>query len=79
MASDTSPAARAAQIAALNRFGAERRMMMAWEMSEAARELAIEGEMRVHPEWSRERARRVVLGRILGEELAARVWPAPAP
>lgn len=74
MPSDTSDPAFQAQVAAARRLGMEGRFRMAAQMSEDARRIAIEGERRRHPELSEEEARRIVLARIWGPELAARVF-----
>jgi hypothetical protein len=71
--SDTSDAAFQAQVAAARRLGMAGRFRMAAQMSEDARRIAIEGERRRHPELTEEEARRIVLARIWGPELAARV------
>ena len=73
MVGDTDGDARAAQIAALRRLGAEGRLRMAVQMSEDARQIAIEGEQRRHPEMTPHDARLAVLRRLWGSELAARV------
>jgi len=73
MVGDTDDDARAAQIAALRRLGADGRLRMAAQMSEDAREIAIEGERRRHPEMTLRDARLAVLRRLWGSELAARV------
>ena len=70
---DTDEKARAAQIAALRRLGPSGRMRLAAEMSEDARRIAFEAEQRRHPELSAADARRVVLERLWGAELAAAV------
>ncbi len=70
---DTDDKARAAQIAALRRLGPSGRVRLAAEMSEDARRIAFEGEERRHPELSAAEARRAVLGRMWGADLAARV------
>jgi hypothetical protein len=69
--SDTDDKARAAQFAVLRRLGPSERMRIAAEMSEDARRIAFEGELRRHPELSAAEARRAVLERIWGAELAA--------
>jgi hypothetical protein len=76
MALDTSDAAQAAQIAALRRLGPAGRLRLAAEMSEDARQIAIDGERRRHPGMTAEEARTVVLRRLWGADLAARV-PVP--
>jgi hypothetical protein len=48
-------------------------MRLAAEMSEDARRIAFEAEQRRHPELSAADARRVVLERLWGAELAAAV------
>ena len=73
MPADTEPHALAAQIAALRRLGPAGRFRLAAEMSEDARRISIEGEMRRHPELTAAEARLAVLRRMWGRELAARV------
>jgi len=73
MACDTTDAARDAQIAAARRMSPSQKGQMAAEMSEEARRIAIEGERRRHPELTEAEARQIVLRRIWGPELAARV------
>ena len=71
--SDTDDRARSAQVTALRRLGSSGRLRLAAEMSEDARRISIEGERRRHPELTEGEARRVVLRRMWGAELAARV------
>lgn len=73
MVGDTRDDARTAQIAALRRLGAEGRLRLAAEMSEDARQIAIESERRRHPEMTAHDARLAVLRRLWGSDLAARV------
>jgi hypothetical protein len=73
MALDTDDDAQAAQVAAVRRLGPSGRVRLAAEMSEDARRISIEGERRRHPELTEAEARRVVLARMWGRELAARV------
>ena len=70
---DTRENARVAQIAALRRLGPSGRARLAAEMSEDARNIAIEGEQRRHPELTADEARRAVSRRTWGAELAASV------
>jgi len=77
MVGDTDAAARAAQLAAIRRLGPSERVRIAAEMSEDARRIAIEGELRRHPELTEAEARDAVLRRVWGPELAARVPPLP--
>jgi len=48
---DTSPAAQAVQLEILRAMSGEKRMLLAFEMSEFARELAKQGIRREHPDW----------------------------
>ena len=73
MSLDTSDAAREAQIAAARRLTPSERMERAAQMSEDARRIAIEAERRRHPGLTDEEARQVVLRRIWGPALAAKV------
>jgi len=77
MSLDTKDAARDAQVAALRRLGPSERFRLAAEMSEDARDIAVEGERRRHPELTEAEARRAVFARMWGPVLAARV-PFPA-
>jgi hypothetical protein len=70
---DTDEKARAVQLAVLRRLGPAERVRIAAEMSEDARRIAIEGELRRHPELSEAEARQAVLDRLWGAELAAAV------
>jgi len=72
MPSDTTEAARRAQLAVWRRLGPEGRGRLAAEMSEDARAIAIQGERRRHPELSETEARRRVLQRGWDAELARR-------
>jgi hypothetical protein len=73
MANDTCPDARRAQLAALVNLGPAGRGAMAARMSEAARDLAVEGELRRNPSLTRIEAERLLLAHIWGRELFARV------
>lgn len=70
---DTDDKARAVQLAVLRRLGPSERGRIAAEMSEDVRRIAIEGELRRHPELSAAEARQAVLDRLWGAELAAAV------
>jgi hypothetical protein len=48
---DTSPAAQVVQLEILRAMSGEQRLLLAFEMSLFARELAREGVRREHPEW----------------------------
>jgi len=73
MALDTDDGALAAQLAALRSLGPSERLRLTATMSEDARRISIEGERRRHPELTEGEARRIVLGRMWGAEVAARV------
>jgi hypothetical protein len=55
---DTSPAAQAVQSEILRAMSGEQRLLLAFEMSLFARELAREGIRRQHPEWEEARVAR---------------------
>lgn len=69
----THDAALDAQIEAVRRLGAAGRVRMAAQMSEDARRIAIEGELRRHPELTEREARLAVLRQSWGLELARRI------
>jgi hypothetical protein len=73
MVTDTDEATRAIQLAATRRLSASERVRLAVEMSEAARRIAIDGELRRHPELTEAQARRIAFGRMWGPALAERV------
>lgn len=75
---DTDDKARAVQLVVLRRLGPSERVRIAAEMSEDVRRIAIEGELRRHPELSEAEARQAVLDRLWGAELAAAVRHARA-
>jgi hypothetical protein len=58
---DTSPAAQAVQIEIQRAMSGEQRLLLAFEMSLFARELAREGIRRQHPEWPETRVARELL------------------
>jgi hypothetical protein len=59
--SDTSPAAQAVQIDILRAMSGEERILLAFEMSDFARELAKAGIRREHPDWAETRVFRELL------------------
>jgi hypothetical protein len=73
VASDTTDAARNAQVEAARRMTPSQRFQRAAEMSEDARQIAIDGERRRHPDLTEAEARQIVFRRMWGPELAARV------
>jgi hypothetical protein len=66
---DTRPEARDAQLAALERLGPAARVELAFEMSAAARRIAIEAIRSRDPTVSPLEARFRLLRRLLGEKL----------
>ena len=79
MARDTTDAAHETQIGVLRRLGCSGRASLAATMSDDARRIAVDGEMRRHPALTFAEAQRIVWRRMLGAELAARVYPPDAP
>lgn len=69
MSRDTSVAARAVQLAALRAMGPGRRVELALEMSEQAREISIQGILARDPGLGYAEARAQLLRRLLGPEL----------
>ena len=71
---DTSRAAHRAQVAALRRLGPEKRFWLAAQMSQDVCRISIEGEQRRNPELTQEQARKRVLSRMWGAELAEKAF-----
>jgi hypothetical protein len=69
--SDTSPAAQDIQIRIQSAMSGEQRLLLAYEMSLFARELAHEGIRRDHPEWTE--------AQVARELLRLAFLPAPLP
>jgi hypothetical protein len=61
LTTDTSPAAQTVQMEILRAMSGEQRILLAFEMSLFARELAKEGIRRGHPEWPEARVARELL------------------
>jgi hypothetical protein len=59
--SDTSPAAQALQLQIQSAMSGEQRLLLSFEMSMFARELATEGIRRDHPEWTEPQVARELL------------------
>jgi HEPN domain-containing protein len=74
-ASDTTPEAHEAQRRAIQRLAPARRVEMAFEMSEQAREAAIRGALSRAPGLTHEEARAELLRRLLGDALYRAAWP----
>jgi HEPN domain-containing protein len=72
---DTSREADEVQRAALRRLGPARRVELAFEMSEQAREISIRGALAREPGLAPEEARARLLRRLLGDALYHAAWP----
>ncbi len=70
-ATDTSPAAREIQLQVQRAMSGEQRLLLAFEMSEFARDLARERIRLDHPEWEE--------GQVARELLRIAFLPAPLP
>lgn len=68
---DTSAVAQAIQLECLRNMSGERRILLAFEMSELARELATAGIRRQHPGWPE--------GKVKRELLRFAFFPDPVP
>jgi len=68
---DTSPAAQAVQLEIQRAMSGEQRILLAFEMSLFARELAKAGIRREHPDWPE--------ARVARELLRLAFFPAPLP
>jgi hypothetical protein len=76
---DTHREALDVQCAALRRLGPARRVELAFEMSEQARAVSIQGAIAREPGLTPEAARQRLLRRLLGDALYRAAWPARAP
>jgi hypothetical protein len=72
---DTSADALAVQRAVLRRLGRARRVELAFEMSEQAREISVLGAMAREPGITPAEARARMLRRLLGDALYEAAWP----
>jgi hypothetical protein len=59
--SDTTPEARALQESILRKMTGEQRLLLAWDMSLFARELARAGIQQEHPDWTEAQVARELL------------------
>ena len=66
---DTDEAAHRVQVDAWRRMGAERRVALAAELSEATRSVAAAGVRRRHPDYTEAEVRLAVIRLTLGDEL----------
>ena len=70
---DTNSDARRVQRAIFRRMSGSERVEMAFEMSDAARSLALAGIRHRHPDWPPQQVYDALLDRLHGSELAAKV------
>lgn len=78
LSADTDPRAEAVQIDILRRMPAWKKVRLVEGAIRSSRALALAGLRRRHPEASPEQLRRLLMGLLLGEELATRVYgPGP--
>ena len=75
---DTTDAAHEAQLQAYRRMGSEKRVAIAFEMSEDVRRMALEGIRSRHPDYSETRARRALFRLLLGDATVRAIWPGEA-
>jgi len=76
---DTSPESHAVQLEVYARMGPQRRVELAFELSERMRELAVEGIRARSPGLSLAEARRILWRKLLGDELFRAAFPEAAP
>jgi len=74
-ARDTTPDAAAVQTAIYRRMTGAQRSLLAAEMSEAARSIALAGIRRRHPEYDNDQARFALFRLLVGDDLFRRAWP----
>ena len=76
MARDTSAEATRVRTALYRRMTSDQRSELVVEMSQATREIALEGIRRRQPTYGDHQARMALYRLLLGDELFRRVWPA---
>jgi hypothetical protein len=74
-ARDTTPDAAAVRALVYRRMSAEQRANIGAQMSEDARDIALEAIRHRHPDYTAEEARLALFRLVLGDELFMRVWP----
>ena len=72
---DTTPDAARVHLEIIRRLSPERRLELAFEMSNNLREVAVSGVRSRHPEYSDEQVRFAVARLMLGDELFRKVHP----
>lgn len=76
---DTTPEAEAIQVAVWRRLGASRRLELALQISEQAREMTRSGIRSRHPDYSEREVEIALRCLLLGEELFRAAWPGEEP
>jgi len=74
-ARDTTPEAHEVQLALFRRMTPAQRAERTATMSELARDLALEGIRRRHPDYDDEKARHALFRLLVGDDLFRRAWP----
>ena len=74
-ARDTTPDAAAVRANVYRRMSGEQRANIGAQMSEDAREIALEAIRHRHPDYDGEQAKLALFRLLLGDELFMRVWP----
>jgi len=72
---DTSVTAQAVQMGVYRRLGPSGRVGLAMQMSEDARQLALEGIRRRNPTYSTAELETALLVMFIGEDLVKAAWP----
>ncbi|CAN5769512.1 hypothetical protein BH11VER1_BH11VER1_10350 [soil metagenome] len=74
MMNDTNPRAEKARLQALQAMSPARRLALAAGWSQSVREMTMQNMRRQHPEMSENGIHRLLVDRLLGSELAAKVY-----
>jgi hypothetical protein len=72
---DTAPEAHEAQLAVYRRLSGAERVAIAFRLGTIARNTALAGIRRRHPEYDDSQARRALHRLLLGDEIMRRVYP----
>lgn len=75
IASDTTEEAARVQLAVFRRMTPEKRLELAFEMTNELRHRLAEGVRHRHPEYSEEQVRLAVIHLTLGDDLFRKVYP----
>jgi len=72
---DTTPEARLVELAIWRRMSPERRLEIAFEMTETLRSIVAAGVRSRHPEYSEQQVKLAMIRLWLGDELFRKVYP----